>query len=86
MPPKDPKIWEGTESRDIYYFKTNLVDEDGNPLFDNWKVSNQIPIPLEQQKKLAYDTKIVRNKTLNKIDKLANARQERVTREFDQRI
>ena len=74
MPPKEPKIWEGTESRDIYYFKTNLVDEDGNPLFDNWKVSNQIPNPLEQNKKLAFDTAIVRNKTNNKIDKIANAR------------
>ena len=38
MEPKDPFIHPGTDTRNLYYH--------------GWDVSNQVPIPLHQQKKL----------------------------------
>lgn len=48
LPPKEPFVEEGTDSRNYYVWY--------NEFGQKWDVSNAIPIPLEQQKKQAYDT------------------------------
>ena len=48
-PPKDPKIYEGTDSRKDYY--------------TGWNVSNQVPIPLHKEKMIAEETIMRMTKT-----------------------
>ena len=38
LPPKDPFVYAGTDTRNIYH--------------DDWNVSNEVPIPLHQHKKI----------------------------------
>lgn len=42
LPPKDPKVYEGTDTRNQYH--------------TGWNVSNQVPIPLHKQKSIAEET------------------------------
>eukprot|EP00347_Sterkiella_histriomuscorum_P001226 403372845 len=56
LPPKDPRVYSGTDTRDIYH--------------DGWEVSHAVPIPREQYKKIHEDTKVMQQKTKIKNEQL----------------
>ena len=57
---KEPKVYEGCDSRNLYYH--------------GWDVSNEVPIMREHAKKIAVDTAITQQKTKYKNDLLIEGR------------